>query len=77
LLGKAYDFYSFRLLPRIGSIVSGDKTGTYRYLPASIRAFQDPESLKRLMQETGFQEAAYRRLSGGIVAIHLGRRPLA
>ncbi len=66
-----YDWYSFTLLPWVGTKVSGDKTGVYDYLPASIRAFPDQEGLMRLMYEVGFRHVEYRNLSGGIVAIHV------
>jgi len=66
-----YDWYSFTLLPWLGTKVSGDQTGVYEYLPASIRAFPDQEGLARLMREVGFTRVEYRNLSGGIVAIHI------
>jgi len=66
-----YDWYSFTLLPWVGTKVSGDKTGVYDYLPASIRAFPEQEGLMRLMYEVGFRHVEYRNLSGGIVAIHV------
>jgi demethylmenaquinone methyltransferase/2-methoxy-6-polyprenyl-1,4-benzoquinol methylase len=66
-----YDWYSFTLLPWIGTKVSGDNTGVYEYLPASIRAFPDQEGLARLMRDVGFTRVEYRNLSGGIVAIHI------
>jgi demethylmenaquinone methyltransferase/2-methoxy-6-polyprenyl-1,4-benzoquinol methylase len=72
LLRVLYDFYSFTLLPKVGSWVSRDRTGIYRYLPASIRAFPDQERLKRELEEAGFREVTYRNLSGGIVALHIG-----
>ena len=70
-LRRLYDWYSFTLLPWIGTKVSGDNTGVYEYLPASIRAFPDQEGLARLMREVGFTRVEYRNLSGGIVAIHI------
>jgi demethylmenaquinone methyltransferase/2-methoxy-6-polyprenyl-1,4-benzoquinol methylase len=70
-LRQLYDWYSFTLLPWIGTKVSGDRTGVYDYLPASIRAFPDQEGLARLMREVGFRQVEYRNLSGGIVAIHI------
>lgn len=68
---RLYDWYSFRLLPRIGTLVARDRTGVYRYLPASIRAFPDQEGLKDLLLKAGFRQVAYQNLSGGIVAIHV------
>jgi demethylmenaquinone methyltransferase/2-methoxy-6-polyprenyl-1,4-benzoquinol methylase len=68
---RLYDWYSFSLLPRIGTLVAGDRTGVYEYLPASIRAFPDQERLRQLLSEAGFRHVEYRNLSGGIVAIHV------
>jgi demethylmenaquinone methyltransferase/2-methoxy-6-polyprenyl-1,4-benzoquinol methylase len=69
-----YDWYSFQLLPRIGTLVARDKTGVYRYLPASIRAFPDQEGLKELLLKAGFRQVEYQNLSGGIVAIHVATK---
>ncbi len=70
-LRRLYDWYSFTLLPWIGTRVSGDTTGVYQYLPASIRSFPDQNGLARLLREVGFQKVEYHNLSGGIVAIHV------
>jgi len=67
-----YDLYSFTLLPAIGTLLSGDKTGIYAYLPDSIRKFPPAEDIRRLMLQAGFSRVYYRFLSGGIVAIHVG-----
>ncbi|MBM4134727.1 MAG: class I SAM-dependent methyltransferase [Nitrospira sp.] len=69
-----YDWYSFSLLPKIGTLVAHDKTGVYRYLPASIRAFPDQEGLKALLLKAGFRQVDYHNLSGGIVAIHVATK---
>jgi demethylmenaquinone methyltransferase/2-methoxy-6-polyprenyl-1,4-benzoquinol methylase len=74
LLRRLYDFYSFKVLPFIGTAVSGDKTGVYQYLPASIRGFPDQESLKEIIHAAGFRKVEYLNLTGGIVAIHRGWR---
>ncbi|GJL55965.1 MAG: ubiquinone/menaquinone biosynthesis C-methyltransferase UbiE [Nitrospirales bacterium] len=71
VLRKLYDFYSFRLLPWIGTVVARDGTGVYEYLPASIRTFPDQERLRELLLKAGFQRVDYHNLSGGIVAIHI------
>jgi len=70
-LSRLYDWYSFTLLPWIGTNVSGDTTGVYQYLPASIRSFPDQEELARLLRKVGFENVEYHNLSGGIVAIHV------
>jgi len=73
-LRSLYDWYSFRLLPWIGTIVARDKTGVYEYLPASIRTFPNQEGLKALMLKAGFSHVEYRNLTGGIVAIHIATK---
>ncbi|MEK6583571.1 MAG: class I SAM-dependent methyltransferase, partial [Nitrospirota bacterium] len=69
-----YDFYSFTLLPAIGTLLSKDRTGIYQYLPDSIRKFPPAEDLRRLMLRVGFSKVFYNTLSGGIVAVHVGTK---
>lgn len=69
-----YDWYSFQLLPWIGTKVARDTTGVYEYLPASIRTFPDQELLKQRLFAAGFQQVEYHNLSGGIVAIHIAKK---
>jgi demethylmenaquinone methyltransferase / 2-methoxy-6-polyprenyl-1,4-benzoquinol methylase len=70
LLEKAYDFYSFKVLPRLGELVAKDRD-SYQYLAESIRMHPDQESLKQIMaDEAGFDEVEIHNLSGGIVAVH-------
>jgi len=73
-LRSLYDWYSFRLLPWIGTVVARDKTGVYEYLPASIRTFPNQEGLKAMLLKAGFSQVDYRNLSGGIVAIHIATK---
>ena len=70
-LSKAYDAYSFHILPRIGEIVAKD-AGSYRYLAESIRMHPDQETLKQMMMDVGFENTTYHNLTGGIVALHRG-----
>ena len=70
-LEKIYDWYSFRVLPRIGKMVANDDA-SYQYLAESIRVHPDQETLKALMQNTGFGHVDYHNLSGGVVALHVG-----
>jgi demethylmenaquinone methyltransferase / 2-methoxy-6-polyprenyl-1,4-benzoquinol methylase len=72
-LTRAYDTWSFTVLPRLGGMVAGD-ADSYRYLAESIRTFPDQETLARMMREAGFARVAVRNLSGGIAAIHAGWR---
>jgi demethylmenaquinone methyltransferase/2-methoxy-6-polyprenyl-1,4-benzoquinol methylase len=70
-LEKAYDWYSFKVLPRLGRLVAGDEA-SYRYLAESIRMHPGQEELKALMQKGGFGHVDYHNLTGGIVALHVG-----
>jgi demethylmenaquinone methyltransferase/2-methoxy-6-polyprenyl-1,4-benzoquinol methylase len=72
-LAPLYDAYSFRVLPWLGGRVAKD-ADSYRYLAESIRTFPPQAELARMMGEAGFQRVTYRNLSGGVVAIHSGRR---
>jgi demethylmenaquinone methyltransferase/2-methoxy-6-polyprenyl-1,4-benzoquinol methylase len=69
-----YDLYSFLIMPIIGWMISGNGAG-YRYLAESIRVHPDQETLKGMMEETGFEGCEYFNLSGGIVAVHRGFKP--
>ena len=68
VLGTVYEFYFTRVLPRIGSLISGVK-GPYTYLPESVRAFPPPERLCELIEACGFRQARSRLLTGGIAII--------
>ncbi|MDM0043698.1 bifunctional demethylmenaquinone methyltransferase/2-methoxy-6-polyprenyl-1,4-benzoquinol methylase UbiE [Variovorax dokdonensis] len=70
-LEKAYDWYSFQVLPRLGKLVAGDDA-SYRYLAESIRMHPSQEELKTLMKEGGFGHVDYHNMTGGIVALHVG-----
>lgn len=70
-LGTLYDWYSFRLLPWVGTAVARDTTGVYHYLPTSIRAFPDQEGVTKALEETGFRQVEWRNLTGGIAVIHM------
>jgi len=71
LLTKAYDEYSFRVLPRVGELVAGD-ADSYRYLAESIRMHPDQDTLKAMMESAGLERVEYTNLTGGIVALHRG-----
>jgi len=70
-LEKAYDWYSFKILPQLGKLVAGDED-SYRYLAESIRMHPSQDELKALMQKGGFGHVDYHNLTGGIVALHVG-----
>ena len=68
---KIYDWYSFNILPKLGSILAND-SDSYQYLAESIRMHPDQEHLKKMIIESGFKEAKFYNLLNGIVAIHIG-----
>ena len=70
-LAKAYDWYSFKVLPLLGRLVAGDEQ-SYRYLAESIRMLPDQEALKALMKDAGFGHVDIHNLSAGVVALHVG-----
>jgi demethylmenaquinone methyltransferase / 2-methoxy-6-polyprenyl-1,4-benzoquinol methylase len=70
-LEKAYDWYSFNVLPQLGKLVAGDDA-SYRYLAESIRMHPGQAELKALMKNGGFGHVDYHNLTGGIVALHVG-----
>lgn len=73
ILKDVYDFYSFKLLPEIGRLVAKDKE-SYEYLVESIRQFPDADRFAEMIVEAGFHQVKFRRLSGGIAALHSGWR---
>ncbi len=74
LFGPLYRFYFRRILPWIGGAISGSGAA-YSYLPASVSQFPSPESLAEMMRQAGFSDVAYTPWTGGIVALHMGKRP--
>lgn len=70
-LEKVYDWYSFKVLPRLGKLVAGDDA-SYRYLAESIRMHPGQDELKAMMQKGGFGHVDYHNLTGGLVALHVG-----
>ena len=70
-LARAYDWYSFSVLPRIGRWVAGD-ADSYRYLAESIRVHPDQETLKAIMKTAGFGHVDVHNMSAGVVALHVG-----
>ena len=71
ILAKAYDAYSFHILPLMGKIVAND-SDSYKYLAESIRMHPNQEELQILVEDAGFSNCDYYNMTGGIVAIHRG-----
>jgi len=68
-----YGFFSTSVLPRIGGIISGSREA-YAYLPESIRKFPGAEQLAQEMRHAGFSRVEFERMTGGAVALHIGRK---
>jgi len=68
---KAYDLYSFNVIPRMGQLIAGDRD-SYQYLVESIRKFPDQETFAGMIRAAGFENVKYRNLSMGIAALHSG-----
>ena len=72
-LEKAYDWYSFEVLPRLGRRVAGD-ADAYRYLAESIRMHPDQATLAAMMESAGLADVQVFNLAAGVVAVHRGVR---
>jgi demethylmenaquinone methyltransferase / 2-methoxy-6-polyprenyl-1,4-benzoquinol methylase len=70
-LDRLYRAYSFRAIPALGRLVTGD-ADAYRYLVESIRRFVSAETFRDKIEAAGFARVSFSKLSGGIVAIHSG-----
>jgi demethylmenaquinone methyltransferase/2-methoxy-6-polyprenyl-1,4-benzoquinol methylase len=74
ILRPLFGLYFRRILPLMGGVISGSLSA-YTYLPASVSKFPDQEQLALLMKDSGFDQVSFENLTGGIAALHLGRRP--
>lgn len=70
-LQAAYDAYSFAVIPRLGSLIAGDRE-SYQYLVESIRQFPDQSAFKAEIEQAGFAQVSVTNYSGGIAALHFG-----
>jgi demethylmenaquinone methyltransferase/2-methoxy-6-polyprenyl-1,4-benzoquinol methylase len=75
LMRAAYGFYSRHILPRIGGVLSG-APDAYTYLPESVRKFPGAEELARQMEQAGYAQVRFQRMTAGVVALHTGTRVL-
>lgn len=71
LLQKAYDLYSFNVIPAMGQVIAGDRD-SYQYLVESIRKFPDQERFAAMIRNAGFGQVKYRNLTMGVAALHSG-----
>jgi demethylmenaquinone methyltransferase / 2-methoxy-6-polyprenyl-1,4-benzoquinol methylase len=74
ILRPLFNLYFRKLLPWMGGLISGS-FGAYTYLPASVQKFPDQSQLSLLMERAGLDQVGYENLTGGIAALHMGRRP--
>ena len=74
VLRSLFRIYFTKLLPFFGGWISGSRSA-YEYLPESVEHFPDQEQLVALMRLAGFEAVTFQNLTGGIAALHLGRRP--
>lgn len=74
LLRPVFGLYFTKVLPLMGGLISGSHYA-YSYLPASVEKFPDQQQLSLLMQRAGFDQVQFENLTGGIAALHMGRRP--
>jgi demethylmenaquinone methyltransferase/2-methoxy-6-polyprenyl-1,4-benzoquinol methylase len=68
---KAYDLYSFNVIPVMGQVIANDRD-SYQYLVESIRKFPDQETFAAMIREAGFDQVKYRNLTMGVAALHSG-----
>jgi len=71
MLRKAYDAYSFKVIPQIGQLVTKDRD-SYQYLVESIRRFPDQRTFVSMIEKAGFKKAGYTNFTGGVAALHHG-----
>ena len=72
-LDRLYEMFSFKVIPQLGQVVTGDAE-SYRYLVESIRKFPKPHAFSEMIRAAGFLRVGHQSLSGGIVALHSGWR---
>ena len=71
MMQKAYDLYSFNVIPRMGQVIANDRD-SYQYLVESIRNFPDQDTFLDMVKTAGFEQAKYRNLTMGVAALHSG-----
>lgn len=75
LFRRGYRFYFTRVLPAIGELIAPARRGAYRYLPASVESWPEPDELARALERAGLSGVGYERLTFGIAAVHYGVKP--
>ncbi|MEM9347070.1 MAG: bifunctional demethylmenaquinone methyltransferase/2-methoxy-6-polyprenyl-1,4-benzoquinol methylase UbiE [Planctomycetota bacterium] len=72
LLLAGYNFYFKHIMPRTATLISGDKSGAYKYLPKSVNTFIDREGMQAMMTEAGFEDLKHKALTFGIAVCYRG-----
>ena len=72
LLRGLYNFYFRKILPRTATLISGDKTGAYKYLPESVNTFIGREQMMAMMREAGFSEVEQHPMTFGVCVCYRG-----
>ena len=75
LLRGMYNFYFRQVLPRTATLISGDKTGAYKYLPESVNTFIGREQMMGMMRDAGFEEVEQFPMTFGVCVCYRGRIP--
>ncbi len=73
LIGRIYRFYFHRVLPAIGTVISG-VSGPYKYLPASVQRFPPPQEMLQRMRDTGFCDVSWTPYTFGIAGLYRGTK---
>ena len=73
LIGRVYRFYFHRILPAVGTVISG-VSGPYKYLPASVQRFPSPEQMLQRMRDAGFCEVSWTPYTFGIAGLYRARK---
>lgn len=76
VLRSLFQFYFTRILPIFGGLISGSRRA-YEYLPDSVSQFPDQKELASMMSRSGLSEVGFQNLTGGIAALHIGKRPVS
>lgn len=71
IIGGLYMFYFRQVLPRLATWISGDRSGAYRYLPASVSSFIDERGMAEALRGAGFGRIEHHRLTFGVVMVHI------
>jgi demethylmenaquinone methyltransferase/2-methoxy-6-polyprenyl-1,4-benzoquinol methylase len=74
LARRIYEFYSTRVMPLAATLLSGDRTGAYRYLPRSVVSFVEPDEMCTRLRHVGFDRVTLTPLTMGVVSVYIATR---